>query len=209
MRHSLSISENPAEGHFTQGGRVHKTQLLCALPRRFTGIDFESKSCCPPGFRYWAGKREFYQVVRLFFTGRAMWDECVAGSPFAQDAQCLIQRSNASPYFVKIHKNNKLINMANAGCNRTRKGFFLSSHIRHASAIAVRQTKNTEITIAAITQPALYSASQKCMNIPNASRCLRRRSAIYCRFINYSTSLGGLKESFWFHHLIFMPSLHY
>jgi hypothetical protein len=36
---------------------------------RFTCIGFEPRSCCPPGFRCWAGKREVYQVLRLFFTG--------------------------------------------------------------------------------------------------------------------------------------------
>jgi hypothetical protein len=68
----------------------------------------------------------------------------------ASDAQCLIQRSSASPYFVRIHRNNKPINIANIGCKRTRKGFFLSIHIRHANASAVRQTKKIEVTIMAI-----------------------------------------------------------
>src|ERR1700722_18408033 len=72
--------------------------------------------------------------------------------------------------------------------------------------------KKTALTIAAITQPALYSASQKCANILISFRRLRRQfsvdssncPSIRCRFIHYSTHLGGLKESFWFHHLIFM-----
>ena len=45
--------------------------------------------------------------------------------------------------------------MANRGCNRTRMGLFLSSHITHASAVAVRPTNKTDITTMAITKRAL------------------------------------------------------
>jgi hypothetical protein len=50
------------------GNEIQKlSRLRHVLPYLRRG--FESMSNCPSGFRRWAGKREVYQVLRLFFTG--------------------------------------------------------------------------------------------------------------------------------------------
>src|SRR5580704_278871 len=90
LRHSLSISENPAEGHFTQGRRVHEVRLYARCPTDSQG-SASNPNRAARQVSGLAGKREFYQVVRLFFTGRAMSNERGMASLRASDVQCLIQ----------------------------------------------------------------------------------------------------------------------
>jgi hypothetical protein len=78
--------------------------------------------------------------------------------------------------------------MANVGCNRTRRDFFLSRHHKSASTVAVRSAKQTQARIAAIPQPALLSVHSQFAGFLVEPRRLSRRAASFLPFCNYFTS---------------------
>jgi hypothetical protein len=88
--------------------------------------------------------------------------------------------------------------MTSAGCNRTRRDFFLSCHHKSASTVAVRSAKRTKLRIAAIAQPTLHSVRSQFADFLAAARRLPRPAAFYCRFVTISRSKADMKNLFGF-----------